>query len=217
MKVNIHHYESENLTVEYDKERCIHAAECVKSLSAVFDTDKKPWIQPENADPDRIREVIYKCPTGALKYREAETDEPAEPSNAIIISPDGPVYLRGNIEIRNAEDETLLKDTRVALCRCGQSQNKPLCDNSHSQVSFRAPASFAHDKLQPAETAEEQADPLIIKLMKNGPALVSGLYHVYSIADQPVVSTRNIALCRCGGSSTKPFCDGTHKEIDFTG
>lgn len=215
MKIDIHSYETEDITVEYDKERCIHAAECVKSLASVFDTNKRPWIQPENATADQIKEVVQCCPTGALKYRDTEPEEQPGPKNAIIISPDGPVYLRGDIEIRNAEGETILKDTRMALCRCGQSQNKPLCDNSHRDIDFKAPAAFDVKKLELATEGSEDESKLIVKLMKNGPALIEGNYQMYSIAAQPAASSKNIALCRCGGSGTKPFCDGTHKKIDF--
>ena len=51
---------------------------------------------------------------------------------------------------------------------------------------------------------------------RNGPYLVRG---EFELTDQEgeVIETRRetIALCRCGGSRTKPFCDGTHKSIDF--
>ncbi|NIS07841.1 MAG: CDGSH iron-sulfur domain-containing protein, partial [Candidatus Dadabacteria bacterium] len=35
------------------------------------------------------------------------------------------------------------------------------------------------------------------------------------ISGQPAESSKNIALCRCGSSVSKPFCDGTHKDIGF--
>jgi CDGSH-type Zn-finger protein/uncharacterized Fe-S cluster protein YjdI len=214
MKSNIHHYKADDITVEYDKERCIHAAECVKSLPVVFDTDKRSWIQPEQAEAAQIKQVVRRCPTGALKFQDTDSDEQPEPENAIIISADGPVYLRGDIEIQNAQGETLLKDTRLALCRCGESHNKPLCDNAHQDISFKASASFDVEKLQPVE-GETNDGTLIIKLMKNGPVLIEGTYQLYSHANQPTQSSKNIALCRCGSSTSKPFCDGTHKEIDF--
>ena len=214
MKSKIHHYKGDNIVVEYDKERCIHAAECVKTLSSVFDPNKRPWIQPEHAESAQIKEVVHHCPTGALKYRDTDEEEKPEPHNAIIISPDGPVYLRGKIEVRDAEGQTLLKDTRLALCRCGESHNKPLCDNSHKDIAFEAPAAFNVEKLQPSGDTTPD-DTLIVKLMKNGPALIEGSYNVYSIAGQPAESSKNIALCRCGSSSSKPFCDGAHKDIGF--
>jgi CDGSH-type Zn-finger protein len=56
-----------------------------------------------------------------------------------------------------------------------------------------------------------------IKAFQNGPYLVEGDVTVvdqdgteYDLTDKPAV-----ALCRCGGSTTKPFCDGTHSKIGF--
>jgi CDGSH-type Zn-finger protein len=61
------------------------------------------------------------------------------------------------------------------------------------------------------------ADDTKITPRPNGPYLVSGPVtitdsdgNVYDTAGKPV-----IALCRCGGSTTKPFCDGTHSKIGF--
>ena len=56
-----------------------------------------------------------------------------------------------------------------------------------------------------------------IKVRQNGPYLVEGddvtlvdwNGSTYQIAKRPFV------LCRCGGSTTKPFCDGTHSKIGF--
>jgi len=57
-----------------------------------------------------------------------------------------------------------------------------------------------------------------IKAGENGPYKVTGPIRVidvdgneYDLADKGEV----VALCRCGGSSTKPFCDGTHSRIGF--
>ena len=57
-----------------------------------------------------------------------------------------------------------------------------------------------------------------IKARHNGPYKVTGPIRLidadgneYDLAGKG----ETIALCRCGGSSTKPFCDGTHKRIGF--
>lgn len=214
MEEKIHTYESEEISVKFDSKRCIHSAECLKGLSEVFDTDKKPWVQPENASPEEIKKTIHNCPTGALHYNGSEEEKPAR-TNTITIAPDGPLYVRGDIEIQDADGETIKEDTRVALCRCGESDNKPFCDNSHKEVDFTAPASFDDSKLRPTSNEEESEDKLLIRLMDNGPFLIEGTYEVFSIGAQPVNSTKNVALCRCGHSGTKPFCDGTHKEVGF--
>jgi CDGSH-type Zn-finger protein len=52
----------------------------------------------------------------------------------------GPYLIAGDFEVRDGEDKAL--DSKqlqtVALCRCGQSANKPFCDGSHSRVNFKS-------------------------------------------------------------------------------
>lgn len=216
MEKKIHSYESEDITIEFDSKRCLHSAECVRNLPSVFNPDNKPWVTPEEASAEQIKEVVHHCPTGALHYKGDEEELPAR-QNTITIVPDGPLYLRGDIEIQNAEGETLLEDTRIAVCRCGASENKPFCDNSHKEIDFEAPASFDKDKLRPTDSGETSQSKLILKLMDNGPILLEGTYRVHSIANETANSSKNAALCRCGQSSGKPFCDGTHKEVGFEG
>ncbi len=216
MDQKMYTYESDEITVLYDLKRCIHAKECVKGLRKVFDPEKRPWIQPEEASAEQIADVVERCPTGALHYelKKQEKEETAPPRNTISISPDGPVYFRGNIEVQNEEGEAILNDTRWALCRCGKSGNKPACDNTHTEIDFEAPASFDKSSLQ-EENPSDNGSKLVLKALKDGPVLVQGTYQIYSETSQPVSCSKNIALCRCGGSSNKPFCDGTHKEIGF--
>lgn len=38
-------YQGDGITVSYELKRCIHAAECVRGLPAVFNLGKRPWIQ----------------------------------------------------------------------------------------------------------------------------------------------------------------------------
>jgi CDGSH-type Zn-finger protein len=60
-----------------------------------------------------------------------------------------------------------------------------------------------------------------IKVRENGPYRVTGPITLID-ADgnrydlEPRTKNGNIALCRCGGSTTKPFCDGTHSRIGFS-
>jgi CDGSH-type Zn-finger protein len=56
-----------------------------------------------------------------------------------------------------------------------------------------------------------------IRASENGPYLITGTAN-YIDADGNEETTKGkmIALCRCGQSSNKPFCDGTHKRVGFT-
>jgi|SRR5215211_4608557 uncharacterized Fe-S cluster protein YjdI len=65
-------YTAPGVTVYYDVGRCLHFAECIRSLPEVFDARKRPWIQPENASAEDVAEVVRRCPSGALHYRLKE-------------------------------------------------------------------------------------------------------------------------------------------------
>ena len=59
------------MNVEYDKEICVHSANCVKSLPSVFQVkDGKFVIIQDGAAEDKIRETVAACPSGALKIQE---------------------------------------------------------------------------------------------------------------------------------------------------
>lgn len=60
-------YEGAEVTVSFDGARCEHAAECVHGLPAVFDTNRRPWIDPDGASADDVIEVVGRCPSGALR------------------------------------------------------------------------------------------------------------------------------------------------------
>lgn len=79
----------------------------------------------------------------------AATGEPATRSSEPLLvrggvvdirpEPNGPLSVRGNIEICAGTGRTVDRLNRARLCRCGQSANKPFCDNSHERVGFIAP------------------------------------------------------------------------------
>jgi CDGSH-type Zn-finger protein len=57
-----------------------------------------------------------------------------------------------------------------------------------------------------------------VTVTENGPYKVTGPVELVDHAGNPVTAPgRTIFLCRCGGSTTKPFCDGTHSKIGFEG
>ena len=59
-------------------------------------------------------------------------------------------------------------------------------------------------------------DKVTIQTRPNGPYLVQGPIHLVDADGKEfTVSGDRVALCRCGGSTNKPFCDGTHSKIGF--
>jgi CDGSH-type Zn-finger protein len=59
-------------------------------------------------------------------------------------------------------------------------------------------------------------ESVTIKLRENGPYVVRGPVTIQDPdGTEYRVEASAVALCRCGGSTTKPFCDGTHSRIGF--
>lgn len=77
--------------------------------------------------------------------------------------------------------------------------------------------SYYMNKNAPATENNKEVVETVIEATANGPLLVHGSI---SIKDRHGVITKKektTALCRCGGSANKPYCDGTHKQIHFEG
>ena len=127
MKKDEHRYQGTDIAVTYDSNRCIHVRECVEGLPTVFDPNERPWIDLDDVDPDEVAEIIERCPTGALHYerRDEAANESPPPRNTVSAVANGPLYLYGDFALQTPAGETLLEDTRIALCRCGHSENKP--------------------------------------------------------------------------------------------
>ena len=68
-------YRGERIIIGYEEKICIHAGECVAGLPAVFDLDKKPWVNPDGAGVEAIKALIAKCPSGALTWAMAKPKE----------------------------------------------------------------------------------------------------------------------------------------------
>jgi CDGSH-type Zn-finger protein/uncharacterized Fe-S cluster protein YjdI len=209
----LHRYEAPGAVVTWDAVRCIHAAECVHGLPQVFDPAAKPWIRPADAAPADLAAVVNRCPSGALRMQFADGASamtvPAENHGAV--TPDGPNYVRGKLTLVVA-GETVLEDTRIALCRCGASQHKPFCDNSHRKSGFQHPGALPAESPVPADA--ESSAPLKIEALTNGPLRCTGPLTLHDREGRTAFAAQTF-LCRCGGSHTKPYCDGTHKRIGF--
>ena len=132
-------YQGDGIVIHFETRRCIHAAECVSNLPGVFNIDSRPWIDATGGAVEEIEEVIRRCPSGALTYERSDggPPEPAQENvSAITTVKDGPLYLRGPVDIVDHEGNTVSVQPRVALCRCGASKNKPFCDNGHLAIGF---------------------------------------------------------------------------------
>lgn len=132
-------YRTDQITVHWNSELCIHTAVCLNTLPQVFNVEARPWIEIDNASADEIAHAVEKCPTGALTYERADgaSGEEAPSQTTIIPWPNGPLMVRGDIAVRDARGDLFTAGPRFALCRCGASNNQPFCDLSHRQIGFR--------------------------------------------------------------------------------
>lgn len=210
----INTYPGKAANVSWNGKLCIHIGECGRAKGDLFIGGRQPWCQPDSSPGEEIEEVVLRCPTGALTFEFADgsVTERAAADNTVSVSYNGPLFLRGNLAIEGAPDAAPGLKFRAALCRCGQSKNKPFCDNSHEDAGFKDSGAIGDT----GPGFEGWGGELVIAPAKDGPLLVGGKVKLLAGSGREAWRGERVALCRCGASKNKPFCDGTHKEVGFT-
>jgi len=204
---------------------------------------------------------------------------------------DGPLVVEGQIQLIDARRNEIETHGRVRLCRCGMSNKKPFCDNSHEpshfgaesgqseeeflspkpvsrrreytgdgiKVSFDAsvcihvaeclklmpetfdlrarpwinlenadiqkvvdtvrncPSGALRYELDDSSSVEIEPEPTepVLRAWRNGPLRIRGDVKIVNTKGETVLEGDRAALCRCGASRNKPFCDNTHRMIKF--
>ena len=209
----ISRYPGKDADVTWDERLCIHISECGRAKGDLFVGGRKPWCQPDLTTVADVVDVIERCPSGALAYevKDGKTVERPAARNTISVTYDGPLFARGDLAIEGAPADMPGVRFRAALCRCGKSNNKPFCDNSHQAAGFRDYGAVG-DR---GAGAQAEGGALAIRPIKDGPLHVKG--NLTILAGSGVERWRGAEtwLCRCGESKNKPFCDGTHKKVGF--
>jgi len=137
-------------------------------------------------------------------------------SNTVTICPNGPLEVSGSSTLVRPGSAAELGEPTLWLCRCGASANKPFCDGSHSQIEFNDPGTVADPSgLRDHPKAAEQSS-LEITLAANGPLILKGPCELVDGGGETAANGSRAALCRCGASANKPFCDGAHTKIGFS-
>lgn len=209
----IYPYTGKEAEIFWDERLCIHIAECGQAKGQLFVGGRDPWCQPDLASVDEIADVCQRCPSGALTYsiKDKGFTETAAPENTITVSYNGPLFIRGELSIEGAPEDMPGVQFRAALCRCGASQNKPFCDNSHEKIRFQDYGAIGDSGSENFETGGN----LAIKPIKDGPLMISGNLTLIAGSGRIAWQGNKTTLCRCGASKNKPFCDGSHNGIDF--
>jgi CDGSH-type Zn-finger protein len=167
------------------------------------------WIHPDAATPDEVAALALACPSGAIRYarKDGGPDEAAPVVNVVRVRENGPLAVHAPLELAGVPI-----GYRATLCRCGASQNKPFCDGSHTAAGFTATGEPATQTSNPLEVRN---GPLRITPVPNGPLLLAGNLEVVSGTGRTTNRVERTALCRCGQSANKPYCDGSHTAAGF--
>jgi CDGSH-type Zn-finger protein/uncharacterized Fe-S cluster protein YjdI len=200
---------TQEITLRFDGRRCIHSRHCVLEAPTVFVANTPgAWIHPESTTVEHCVHVAHTCPSGAITYERHDggPQEAAPRVNVVRVREDGPYAVHAQIEMPTAAE------LRATLCRCGQSRRKPYCDGSHGAAGF---AATGEPPSRASEPLADRAGPLKITPIVNGPLQLHGNVEICTGTGRTVVRTQSARLCRCGGSASKPFCDGSHARIGF--
>lgn len=200
----------QSVDLVFEAKRCIHARHCVLSQPDVFKANVVgPWIDPDATTTEGLVTVAHMCPSGAIQYRRHDggPEEGPPPVNLVQLRENGPVGVRADILLDGKPI-----GYRATLCRCGASKNKPFCDGSHHDIEFQATGEPATREFQPLAARN---GPLAISPEIDGPLVVSGNLELCAGTGRTFDKVTSARLCRCGGSASKPYCDGTHRRIGF--
>lgn len=212
-KKQVFSYSGTELDVEWDSRLCIHIGECGFAKGDLFVAGRDPWCQPDLSPSNEVKEIVARCPSGALvcRTKAGQITEFKAPENTVTVSYQGPYFIKGDLAIEQPSNDMPGTQFRAALCRCGLSNNKPFCDNSH-EGKFKDYGAVG----ETGEPIKESGGQLKITPLKDGPLLLSGNVAIKASSGRIAWQGNNVALCRCGASKNKPFCDGAHKTVSFT-
>jgi CDGSH-type Zn-finger protein len=134
-------HEGQGISVRRVGSLCMHAAFCVGRVRRI------PEMMADTSDSDmraHIIGLIEHCPSGSYTYAMEDGGEEIEPdlATAIAVTEEegelaGCLWVTGGVPIVRADGEPFETRNRVTLCRCGHSENKPLCDGTHRTIGFR--------------------------------------------------------------------------------
>lgn len=196
--------------IQFETKRCIHARNCVLSRPDVFVPNVQgEWIHPDAATPDEVAALALACPSGAIRYERFDgvPGEQAPRVNLARVRENGPIAVHGELVIDGAP-----AGFRATLCRCGASNNKPFCDGSHGAAGFVASGEPATAQSEPLAGRD---GALTITPSVDGPLMFSGNLEITSGTGRTINRVVRTALCRCGQSANKPYCDGSHRRVGF--
>jgi CDGSH-type Zn-finger protein/uncharacterized Fe-S cluster protein YjdI len=201
------------ILIRFEGAKCIHSRNCVLGHPEVFVPNAPgEWIHPDAASTEDVAALARACPSGAIRYERLDGGPQEQPPavNVVRVRENGPLAVHADLAIEGHPPAL-----RATLCRCGASKNKPYCDGSHVAAKFEATGEPAPQSSGAGPGVTERGGKLEITPIPDGPLLVRGNLEVVTGTGHTLWKADRAALCRCGGSGKKPFCDGTHNTIRF--
>jgi uncharacterized Fe-S cluster protein YjdI len=132
----VREYSTHEIVGEWQPRLCFHSHNCIRALPKVFDAERRPWVDLDQASADEIETAVGQCPSGALRARRPGALEIRTEPLEVEASANGPLLVRGGVRVLDGEGNVLYEGDRAALCRCGGSANKPFCDGTHKTNGF---------------------------------------------------------------------------------
>lgn len=133
-------YDGKAITVLDNRGTCCHFGNCTDHLPSVFREDGDSFVNPDGDTPEKIISIVSQCPSGALGYISNGTVYAGETRDPeIYVAENASYYVRGGIELEGEPMNEGANREHYALCRCGQSKNKPFCDGTHWWIKFSDP------------------------------------------------------------------------------
>jgi len=198
----------EDLPESPKNSRIPHGSEVSSTFFAFMD---EPAKAAETPAAERVS-TTSKALDRWFKERQKQNAPPRllEIPNEALITNGGPLRITGNLSIVS-EDGSVTYANHIDLCRCGKSKSGPTCDKQHLDAEF-----LHSGRMQEVSDAEASNRPAKITLScnKDGPVTFRGRLRLHNSMGQECTKMRG-ALCRCGHSTNKPFCDGSHEKTGF--
>lgn len=182
-------YVGQQVTIFDNRGICQHSGLCTDRIATVFNLGKDPFITPSGGRMDEIIRAVRDCPSGALSFaidgvearNQVDHNNTREP--AIEVTKDGPYRTTGAITLVDTTGTDVPRNQgasleHYALCRCGQSQNKPFCSGMHWYVNF-------HDPIEATD-----AEPTIFEWAGGYPAMLrmTRLFYEKYVPEDPILA-----------------------------
>lgn len=120
------------------------------ALSKVFDTSRRPWIDPANGAADEVAAVVMRCPSGALQFERKDGGAAEESTEETVIwtPARSPLFIRGYFTLEVPGEEEPLYETRATLCRCGHPRTSHSATTSTEKQVFQRTANWVRTRLE---------------------------------------------------------------------